>query len=249
MFAKSVFGKSAKVTAIYLTAPVKSSASRGILTYVNRITPATFAKSKSISARSVVTIDEAKKAPSTYADLPFDILMMMSSSNDQKANEERLIRNIMSVDGIEHADAEKILYKIKESNRRGLGLACLPYYAGVTTALVAGFGSIPMIFDINTVMWFNELYVTSDVPEAKDLETPLEVGGWAWNWMEPPLGQISFFLLCLQYSRAQLENLGIKPYTQWYRTRRSSRVCKEFKQYSEDLIDRFSVNDPFHYDD
>jgi hypothetical protein len=26
----------------------------------------------------------------------------------------------------------------------------------------------------------------SDVPEAKDLETALEVGSWAWNWMEPP---------------------------------------------------------------
>jgi hypothetical protein len=36
-------------------------------------------------------------------------------------------------------------------------------------------GSIPMIFHLDTVMWFNELYVTSDVPEAKDLETPLEV--------------------------------------------------------------------------
>lgn len=32
-----------------------------------------------------------------------------------------------------------------------------------------------MIFDINTVVWFNEAFVTSDVPEPKDLETPLEV--------------------------------------------------------------------------
>ena len=32
----------------------------------------------------------------------------------------------------------------------------------------------------------------------------LEVGSWSWNWMEPPLGQLSFFLLCLQYSRAQV---------------------------------------------
>ncbi len=39
-------------------------------------------------------------------------------------------------------------------------------------------------------MAFNEAFVTTDVPEAKDLETPLEVGGWAWNWMEPPLGML-----------------------------------------------------------
>ena len=51
-----------------------------------------------------------------------------------------------------------------------------------------GFASIPLIFHLDTVSWFNSMYVTSDVPDSKDLETFLEVGGWAWNWMEPPLG-------------------------------------------------------------
>ena len=34
-----------------------------------------------------------------------------------------------------------------------------------------------------------------------EADTWLEVGAWAWNWMEPPLGTISFFLLCVQYVR------------------------------------------------
>ena len=71
-----------------------------------------------------------------------------------------------------------------------------------------------------------------DVPETKDLETPLEVGSWAWNWMEPPLGQISFFLLCLQYARAQMQNLGYKPYTDWYKHRRALRICKVICLYN-----------------
>ena len=50
----------------------------------------------------------------------------------------------------------------------------------------------------DTCLWFNEGFVTTEVAEAKDLETWLEVGSWSWTWMEPPLGQISFFLLCLQ---------------------------------------------------
>lgn len=33
------------------------------------------------------------------------------------------------------------------------------------------------------------------MPEAKDLETPLEVGSFAWNWMEPPLGQVHIFFI------------------------------------------------------
>jgi hypothetical protein len=70
-----------------------------------------------------------------------------------------------------------------------------------------------MIHDLPFVV----LFLSVDVPEAKDLETPLEVGTFAWNWMEPPLGQASFFLLCMQYARAQMQNLGIKPYTEYFR--------------------------------
>ena len=39
-----------------------------------------------------------------------------------------------------------------------------------------GFASIPMIFELQTALWFNEHYVTTDVPEDRDLETPLESG-------------------------------------------------------------------------
>ena len=66
-------------------------------------------------------------------------------------------------------------------------------------------------------------YVTADFPEPKDLETWLEVGSWSWNWMEPPLGQASFFLLCLQYSRDQMKNIGMKPYTEWLKERRAAK--------------------------
>ena len=40
------------------------------------------------------------------------------------------------------------------------------------------------------------------------------------------LGQISFFLLCLQYARAQMENLGYHPYTAWYKKKRALRICQ-----------------------
>lgn len=61
----------------------------------------------------------------------------------------------------------------------------LPYKIGILSAVLAGVVSLPMCFELNTVMYFNEHFVTADIPEAKDLETPLEVGSWAWNWMEP----------------------------------------------------------------
>jgi hypothetical protein len=45
-----------------------------------------------------------------------------------------------------------------------LWLVTLPYKIGIVTAVGAATISIPMIFDLNTVLWFNELYVTSGNP-------------------------------------------------------------------------------------
>lgn len=51
--------------------------------------------------------------------------------------------------------------EIVEVNRKGLWMATLPYKLGMMTAVTVAFGSIPMIFELNTVLWFNELYVTT----------------------------------------------------------------------------------------
>lgn len=47
------------------------------------------------------------------------------------------------------------------ANRRGLFVATLPYKIGIVTAVTAAFASIPLIFDYDTVLAFNEAYVTS----------------------------------------------------------------------------------------
>ena len=43
---------------------------------------------------------------------------------------------------------------------------CL-YVSGHT----GGIGSLPMVFDLTTALWFNEYFVTADVAEPEDLET------------------------------------------------------------------------------
>ena len=44
------------------------------------------------------------------------------------------------------------------------------YKVLATTSVVAGFLTIPLCFDLDTALWFNEVYVTADIPESKDLE-------------------------------------------------------------------------------
>lgn len=172
-----------------------------------------------------------------------DILLSMAVMGDQEAREERLIREIMAVDSVSWEDAQPMFMNIVDANRANLMLITLPYKIGILSAVSAGILSIPMVFQFDLVMWFNEFFVTADVPEAKDLETALEVGGFAWNWMEPPLGTISFFLLCMQYARAQLQNLGAKPYTKSMLDLRAKGLCKKFPQYNKFVLQSFSMGD------
>jgi len=250
MFARQVSLQAIKRCYVARSIPIAASIGRGghqdCLNFAVLRSPAV-AATRMITAASFssrVTIEQAKKMPANYSELSNEVLLTLSAANDQEANEERLIRAIMAADNISWEQAQPTFIKVVESNRKGLSLATLPYKIGIFTAVVGGFASIPMIFDLDTVLWFNEHFVTTDVPDDKDLETPLEVGGWAWNWMEPPLGQISFFLLCMQYSRSQMQNLGVKPYTEWFLNRRAERLSKEFPRYNKVALQTFSLGDP-----
>ena len=128
-------------------------------------------------------------------------LILLSSFEDHDAREEILKRHSMDTDDINYEEATEIFLKIEEKNREGMYLMSLPYRIGIVGAVTMGFLSIPMVFHLPTIEWFNEWAVTTDHPDAIDLETPLEVSIWSWSWMEPPLGTFSFILLCSQYAR------------------------------------------------
>jgi hypothetical protein len=65
----------------------------------------------------------------------------------------------------------------------------------------------------------------------------------AWGWMEPVLGTVSFCLLCLQFARAQLQNLGIRPYFHWQQERRAARLVRVYPQYDSQFLANYSKCD------
>lgn len=67
----------------------------------------------------------------------------------------------MSVDNIEWEQADKIFNKILSTNREGLFFATLPYKVGIITTVSAAMFSIPLLFHLDSVLWFNENYVTT----------------------------------------------------------------------------------------
>ena len=107
---------------------------------------------------------------------------------DQDANEERLIREIMSVENKSWEEAQPIFNEMLAINRKYNFFIKLPYNMGIFSAVTFGFIACPFIFNFECVNWFNTNFVTTDVPPADEIKTSFGVGGWAWNWMEPILG-------------------------------------------------------------
>ena len=126
-----------------------------------------------------------------------------------------------------------------------MGIATLPYKVGIAASFGGSIVSTPLVFHKGTAEWFNEAFVTTDVPEPADMETFLEIGSWTWNWMEPVLGQISFVLLCLRFARSQIKNLGATPYSDWLQRRRGERLAARYGRYNKRIVMDFAIGDKF----
>lgn len=147
-----------------------------------------------------------------------------------------MAREIMHVDGVTWDEAQPKLEALITESHEGASLALLPYKGVIYGAIGVGIMTFPLCFHLDSVLAFNDAFVTADVAEPKDLETWLEVGSWSWNWMEPPLGQISFFLLCLQLSRDQARNIGRKSYSEKLKLKRAMTFASKYPQYSNKVV-------------
>jgi len=209
-----------------------------------RSTPvgATAGTARALTSRApqVPTAAEAEAMPRHVSQLSGEALFILAQTGTGHAGaaRERLRREIMHVDEVDYFQAGARISELAKVNTENLNLARAPYFVGIGTALVSGWASIPLVFNKWTAKHFNEIAVTTDVPETSDLETMLEVGMWSWGWMEPPLGTISFFILCMQYSRDQRINLGLPLFTQRYQDSCAAKLEKAFPQY-----DRLVVRD------
>lgn len=189
------------------------------------------------------TISDAEHMPRHFYEMTNDVLQVLSGQGNEGARTERLVREIMSVDNVSWDDAQARLNEIRDCNQETSFIETLPYKVGIIGATGIGLATFPLCFHQGTVEWFNEGYVTMEVPEAGGLDTVLEVGSWSWNWMEPPLGQLSFVLLCLQFSRAQMHNIGARPFTGMVQSWKQQKLIKTFPDYEQNILAEFAVSD------
>jgi len=58
--------------------------------------------------------------------------------------------------------------------------------------------------------------------------------------MEPPLGQISFFILCLQLARDQGATIGKKSFSEILKEKRARAVADTFRSYNRKIVEDFA---------
>lgn len=149
----------------------------------------------------VPSLSMVKSMPVSLSGMDNVALTTLGAMGNHAALQEMLKRHIMSVDNISYKEASDIYDKIEKKNHEWENYMAFPFQASVTTCLAAGVLSIPLVFHLPTVEFFNDHFVTAEHPPTKELETALEVGSWSWNWMEPVFGTSTFLLLALQYMR------------------------------------------------
>lgn len=192
---------------------------------------------------SVPSMEVARDMGKSFSEMENEPLVVIAEMGNHKARMEVLRRHIMAVDNVDYYKADETLQKIAAKNAESLATDVLPYAMIVTAAIGTGFMAIPMVFSVDLAILFNEKFVTMEIPPPEDLDTWLETGAWTWNWMEPVLGTISYTLLCLQVSRQQLHNLGIKPLTSKVIERRAQKLYEAFPRYDKYIIHSFVETD------
>lgn len=192
------------------------------------------------------TIEECQAAPQSIAEVSDPMLMLMAEQADHGACEERLRRNVMAVDQVDYEGAEKKMEAIKTQCFKRMTLSTLPYKVGVVGGVASAIVCVPFVFHKGTALWFNDIYVTGDVPPPEDLETFYEVGSWTWGWMEPVMGTLSFSLLAFQVVRAQMENMDLKLYTDMVKVRRSNRLQAAFPTYNPHFVADYARTASMH---
>jgi hypothetical protein len=173
----------------------------------------------------------------------------MASLGVHGASKERMLREIMRVDGCSYVEAYAVLAKMNLHLEGGTSLHKLPYQAIIAGAWALGVVLIPLgVFQKDLAIWFAIEHVGVELPPMEEIDTVWKVGTWTWQWMEPIIGTWSFVLLALQLIRANGLQIDAKPFNERILTARADDLYKQFPDYEREIVRDYSKSDPFGRD-
>ena len=184
-----------------------------------------------------------------FSEFSNETLAVMASLGVHGASKERMLREIMRVDGCSYVEAYAVLAKMNLHLEGGTSLHKLPYQAIIAGAWALGVVLIPLgVFQKDLAIWFATVHVGVDLPPADEIDTVWKVGTWTWQWMEPIIGTWSFVLLALQLIRANGLQIDAKPFNERILTARADDLYKQFPEYEREIVRDYSKSDPFGRD-
>ena len=172
----------------------------------------------------------------------------MAEANVSSAVRERLRREIMRVDEVAYSETNKKLLEMGTFIDEPQAMISAPYKVAIYASLATGYLSIPLVFHYGTASMFNDVFVTADPPAVGEAETCLEVGSWAWAWMEPTTGALSFFLLCLQFARDQRQTIGGTSQSERLQEYQGERLISKYPQYDSRILQAYGAARAFEDD-
>jgi len=193
------------------------------------------------------SVEDAERQPTHVCEMSHQTLAELSMMGNHCAHRERLIREIMAVDGVPWESAHETLSKLDEHNEKYYWIESLPYRIGITCAVVGGVLGTLMVFCKPVALWYGENIAGEELPEGvKDISelTTNQVGSWTWSWMEPMIGVASFVLLCCQFSRAQLKKMNMKTYGEHLLQWRASRLTARHPDYDGSMVRAWAKHMP-----
>merc|ERR1712051_129300 len=104
--------------------------------------------------------------PRKFRQASNSVLSILAAQENHGARKERLMREIIRIDKCSYIEAQVKLVEINKSNDSFKSLVTLPYKLGVSTGILGGLCSLPLVFYKPTAVWFNDNFVHCDPPDA-----------------------------------------------------------------------------------
>jgi len=185
------------------------------------------------------SISMVANQPTHVSQLDNEVLVQLGLQGSHPAHKERLLREIMFVDGVTWEAAHERLMEMDIYNEKYYWLCSMPYRIGIVVSIVGACSAAVMVFYKPVVEGYATAVVGEGLPEGVEsisTMTTNQVGAWSWNWMEPMIGTASFALLCCQFARAQAWKLNMRPYTESMQRWRANRLAGHYPQYDQSIV-------------
>lgn len=181
----------------------------------------------------------AEKQPAHVSEMDHKSLAELALEGNHSSHRERLLREIMCVDGVSWEVAHDKLAELGKVRETYYWLDSLPYRIGIALAFCGGIGGAVMVFYKPVALYYAINVVGEELPdEVNDISelTTNQVGTWTWNWMEPMIGTAMFLILCCQFTRSQALSMNMPSYNANILSWRANRVAARFPQYNRSTV-------------